>query len=216
MAAIQKVSLVDQVYTALRNDIITFRRPLGSKLNVNELQGQLSVSCTPIREAINRLQQEGLVDYKNNIGASILTLAPHDVVEIQQLACALHTAALELSMDYGDRSKIVKELEHYLEAYRCAASPAEQVNAIFNFMGVFYHNCGNARLDQAMIGIQGQQLLLRNLYATHSSDVETQYGYYVEILDNVRRDNFAGARAALRESISRMTEELKSVVSAME
>ena len=57
MAAIKKRSLVDQVYEMLRGDIITLRRPLGSKLNVNELQDELGVSCTPIREAVNRLQQ---------------------------------------------------------------------------------------------------------------------------------------------------------------
>ena len=66
MAAIKKRSLVDQVYEMLRGDIITLRRPLGSKLNVNELQDELGVSCTPIREAVNRLQQEGLIEFYRN------------------------------------------------------------------------------------------------------------------------------------------------------
>ena len=82
MAAIKKRSLVDQVYEMLRGDIITLRRPLGSKLNVNELQDELGVSCTPIREAVNRLQQEGLVVYENNVGAHILDLDQHDITEI--------------------------------------------------------------------------------------------------------------------------------------
>ena len=69
MAAIQKRSLVDQVYERLRSDIITLQLPLGSRINVNELQDTLGVSCTPIREAINRLQQEGLISYENNVGA---------------------------------------------------------------------------------------------------------------------------------------------------
>lgn len=58
MAAIKKQSLVDQIYQRLRENIITMQLPLGSHLNVNELQSQMGVSCTPIREAINRLQQE--------------------------------------------------------------------------------------------------------------------------------------------------------------
>ena len=73
MAAIKKRSLVDQVYEMLRGDIITLRRPLGSKLNVNELQDELGVSCTPIREAVNRLQQEGLVVYENNVAPTSWT-----------------------------------------------------------------------------------------------------------------------------------------------
>ena len=60
MAKLKKESLVDQVYARLRGDIITLKLPLGSHVNVNELQDKLGVSCTPIREAVNRLQQEGL------------------------------------------------------------------------------------------------------------------------------------------------------------
>ena len=104
MAAIKKRSLVDQVYEMLRGDIITLRRPLGSKLNVNELQDELGVSCTPIREAVNRLQQEGLVVYENNVGAHILDLDQHDITEIEQLAMTLHCAAIRLAMAHGDRA----------------------------------------------------------------------------------------------------------------
>lgn len=49
MAAIKKQSLVDQIYQRLRENIITMQLPLGSHLNVNELQSQMGVSCTPIR-----------------------------------------------------------------------------------------------------------------------------------------------------------------------
>ena len=115
MAAIKKRSLVDQVYEMLRGDIITLRRPLGSKLNVNELQDELGVSCTPIREAVNRLQQEGLVVYENNVGAHILDLDQHDITEIEQLAMTLHCAAIRLAMAHGDRAAIVTGLEKYLE-----------------------------------------------------------------------------------------------------
>ena len=110
MAAIKKRSLVDQVYERLRSDIITLRLPLGSKVNVNELQDTLGVSCTPIREAVNRLQQEGLVTYENNVGAKVLTLAPRDVEEIQQLATTLHCAAAKLSMERGDRKVMTEQL----------------------------------------------------------------------------------------------------------
>lgn len=165
MAAIKKRSLVDQVYETLRRDIITLRRPLGSKLNVNELQEELGVSCTPIREAVNRLQQEGLVVYKNNVGAHILDLEEHDVIEIQQLAMTLHCAAIRLAMEHGDRSAIVAGLEKHLEEYRRVQSVQSEVMAVNGFVGTFYHHCGNRRLDASMISIQGQQLLLRYIYA---------------------------------------------------
>ena len=172
MAPIKKSSLVDQVYRQLREEILTLQRPLGGKLNVNELQNELEVSCTPIREAVNRLQQEGLVRYETNVGARVLSLDEHDVEEIQQLAVTLHCAAARLAAERGDRAVILSELRRYLEEYRRAKSVHAQVMAVNRFMGVFYHNCGNRRLDESMISIQGQQLLLRYIYATQGADRE--------------------------------------------
>ena len=149
MAAIKKRSLVDQVYEMLRGDIITLRRPLGSKLNVNELQDELGVSCTPIREAVNRLQQEGLVVYENNVGAHILDLDQHDITEIEQLAMTLHCAAIRLAMAHGDRAAIVTGLEKYLEEYRRARNVQSEVMAVNRFVGTFYAHCGNSGLPTA-------------------------------------------------------------------
>lgn len=171
MPEIKKSSLVDQIYSRLRDEIISLQRPLGSKLNVNELQTTLQVSCTPIREAVNRLCQEGLVTYENNIGAHVLTLDANDVEEIQQLAMTLHCAAVRLAMQYADRQALAVELERRLQELRAARFPADEVEAVKQFVGTFYHFCGNHRLDVSMIAIQGQQLLLRHIFSVvHPAD----------------------------------------------
>ena len=85
MAVLKKQSLVDQIYDQIRLGIITLKMPLGSRLNVSELQEKYGVSSTPIREAINRLQKEGLVEYENNIGARVVSISEDDVKEIQEL-----------------------------------------------------------------------------------------------------------------------------------
>lgn len=117
MASIKKRSLVDQVYDRLRSDIISLRLPLGSRVNVNELQDSLGVSCTPIREAINRLQQEGLIAYENNVGARVLTLDAKDVEEITQLATTLHCAAARLSMEREDHQVLAQHLAERLAEF---------------------------------------------------------------------------------------------------
>ena len=166
---VKRDSLVDQVYNILRDQIIRLHYPLGSRLNVNEIKNDLNVSSTPIREAVNRLQQEGLISYENNVGATIIALDDHDVDEINQLAGTLHKKAIQLAIDYGNRDDIVAALEHWLAAYKAADNIEDEVTAVFNFIGTYYRNCGNERLHRSMINIQGQQLVLRYLYA-HSSD----------------------------------------------
>ena len=165
MARIKKASLVDQIYSRLREDIITLKIPMGTRLNVNELQSELGVSCTPIREAVNRLQQEELVIYENNVGARVLTLDEHDVREIHELAPTLQQAAVQLSMKNGNLDEMLDAVEEQLDRYKSARSPREGVKAVHNLIGVFYHHCGNRRLDRSMVAIQGQMLLLRHIYA---------------------------------------------------
>lgn len=165
MARIKKASLVDQIYTKLREDIITLKIPMGTRINVNELQAELGVSCTPIREAVNRLQQEELVSYENNVGARVLTLEEHDVREIHELALTLQQAAVRLALKNGDADEMLDEITEQIDRYEAARSPKEGVKAVHNLIGVFYHHCGNRRLDRSMIAIQGQVLLLRYIYA---------------------------------------------------
>lgn len=206
MAGIKKQSLVDQVYDRLRTEIISLQRPLGGRLNVSELQTQLEVSCTPIREAVNRLQQEGLVVYETNVGARILSLDAHDVEEIQQLALTLHHAAIRLSMERGDRAAMAEELKKHLEARRKGKTPQSKVTAVNQFLGVFYHNSGNRRLDRSMISIQGQQLLLRYIYAQNSPP-ENEHRDLEDlgrILEQVQAGDTEGICATLSHYTARM------------
>ena len=204
MAAIQKRSLVDQVYERLRSDIITLRLPFGSKINVNELQDTLGVSCTPIREAINRLQQEGLITYENNVGARVLTLEPKDVEDIQLLATTLHCAAAKLAMDRGDHEAMSVHLRRRLEQFRTAESAADQVDAVHHFIEVFYKNCGNRRLDRSMLSIQGQQLLLRNLYAKQGVDKAADCADFERICDGVDAGDSNEVYLAIRANAARL------------
>ena len=208
MLSIKKQSLVDMVYHKLRESIIQLQLPLGSKLNVNELQARMGVSCTPIREAINRLQQEGLVVYENNVGAHIISLAPHDVLEIQQLAMTLHCAAIRLAMVNGDREVIVSELKERLEEYVHATNPHDEVMAVKEFLGTYYHNCGNRRLDRHMLAIQGQQTLLRHIYAANVKERGAEAETFRQMLDST----IAGDADAVCQTLQKYTDHMTLIV----
>ena len=197
MAAIKKRSLVDQVYERLRADIVSLRLPLGSKVNVNELQDILGVSCTPIREAINRLQQEGLVTYENNVGARVLTLTPKDVEEIQQLATTLHCAAARLAMERGDHAAMAAQLRRRLGEFQSAQGAQAQVQAVHHLIEVFYLHCGNRRLDRSMLSIQGQQLLLRQLYAQAGMDAQANLADFEHMCRGVEQGDAEEVCAAI-------------------
>jgi DNA-binding GntR family transcriptional regulator len=64
-------SVVDQVYVAVRERILTGELARGSRLRQEELADELGVSRTPLREALRRLASEGLVDFNPNRGATV-------------------------------------------------------------------------------------------------------------------------------------------------
>lgn len=186
MASIKRASLVDQTYQKLREDIITLKIPMGTRLNANELQAELGVSSTPIREALNRLRQEELIVNENNIGASVLTLDAHDVKEIHELVLTLQQAAVRLAMKNGDQELMAQDIAAQIDRYQNARTSRDRVKAVHNLVGVFYHHCGNQRLDRSMVAIQGQVLLLRYIYAecpgndSHLSDLTQIYDGVVQ------------------------------------
>lgn len=206
MASIEKKSLVDQVYHRLRSDIVTLCLPSGSRVNVNELQSSLGVSCTPIREAINRLQQEGLIVYENNVGARVLTLDIRDVEEITQLATTLHCAAARLAMKHTHHPVLAQKLAAHMAEFQAAQSPQQQVNAVHQLVKVFYDHCGNRRLDQSMLAIQGQQLLLRHLYANHGMDPKANLADFQAMLSGVEQNQPEEICKALEANAQRLAQ----------
>jgi DNA-binding GntR family transcriptional regulator len=71
-------SVVDQVYVAVRERILSGDLPRGCRLRQEELATELGVSRTPLREALRRLASEGLVEFQPNRGAAV---SPHDVAD---------------------------------------------------------------------------------------------------------------------------------------
>lgn len=182
MSILKKQSLVDQIYDQIKETIITLAIPLGGRINVSELQEQYGVSSTPIREAINRLSKEGLVEYENNVGARVIEIGEKDVIEIQNLAMTLHTAAIHYSMENGDHKGMAALIKGYIGDYKSAKNVEDRMKSVHKLIGVFYAHCDNSRLDFVMSIIKGQQMILRTIYGeaigldkANTTDFEAMY-----------------------------------------
>src|SRR5580693_255911 len=64
-------SVVDQVYTAIRERIVSGSLARGERVHQEDLAVELGVSRTPVREALRRLAAEGLVEMRTNRGARV-------------------------------------------------------------------------------------------------------------------------------------------------
>ena len=79
---LSNLSLTNQAYQQVKRVILEHQIPLGGKLNEGELAATLGISRTPIREAINRLEKEGLVEIFPQRGAFVVQFSEKDVFEL--------------------------------------------------------------------------------------------------------------------------------------
>ncbi len=94
--------LVDQAFQRLRRDVLTGTFAADTKLKVEELQASYGFSSSPLREALSRLSQEGLVRADERRGFRVAALAPEDLLDITRMRVMLDVQALRESIEHGD------------------------------------------------------------------------------------------------------------------
>src|SRR5258708_11137368 len=82
-------SIEEVVTTALRDAILSGELRPGERLLQEQLADQLRVSRIPLRDALRRLEAEGLVRIGPRRGAEVASLTPPDVLEIYEVRIAL-------------------------------------------------------------------------------------------------------------------------------
>jgi len=126
LAAAPHGSRPDQVYVRLRDLIVQGSLAPGSRIVETEIASRLGVSRTPVREALQRLQQEGFVNGAPGAQQSRLTVAPltrDDVHELLDVVGALEGlgARRSASIDATERKMLVKELRALNQEFSRAA-----------------------------------------------------------------------------------------------
>ncbi len=196
MAVIKRLSLVDQVYEKLRESIVKLEIPFGSKLNVSKLQEEYGVSSTPVREALNRLLNEGLIEFENNVGANVISLEETDVIEIQELQAAFEMGAVRYAMQKGNLQQMAEEIELHIKRYRASDNLQESCICIRNIKDVFYQNADNQRLRNKSTSLSGVEEMMHTLFTMQTPGKEHKYHsgitYFEQIHDAVQKGDFPG------------------------
>ena len=91
--------LSDQAYQVLRDSILRRELPPGHRLDLDDLQSQLGISRTPLKEAIGRLATEGLINVIPRRGSYVTELTTEDVAERFNVRQILELGAVDDIMD---------------------------------------------------------------------------------------------------------------------
>jgi DNA-binding GntR family transcriptional regulator len=88
--------------SALRQDVLSLAYKPGDKLKVEHLQQSYGLSSSPIREALNRLTEEGLVRADERKGFRVAAVSAEDLQDITNMRVLIDLPTLEQSMKFGD------------------------------------------------------------------------------------------------------------------
>lgn len=90
-------SAPDEIYNFLRIAILEEKLHPGDRLVERKIAQELNVSRTPIREAIRKLEHEGLVEHQPNCGVVVTSLKPRDVWELYSIRAVLEGLSARLA-----------------------------------------------------------------------------------------------------------------------
>ena len=94
--------LTEQALLRLRRDVTMGVFEPGKKLKVDELQAIYGFSSSPLREALSKLSQEGLIRADDRKGFRVAEISKDDLQDITRMRLMLDIQALELAIELGD------------------------------------------------------------------------------------------------------------------
>ena len=148
--------LRDTAYEKLCEAIVDGTLTPGEALHDETLCRWLGLSRTPVRDALSRLRDEGLIEMEPQRFTRVAPVTASDVQELVPLLAAIHGLATELAVPRFDARRIAALRAHnddFVRALR-APDPTATYEADDLFHGVFVAGCGNAELPRVLARLE--------------------------------------------------------------
>jgi DNA-binding GntR family transcriptional regulator len=204
-------SLGTDVYGAIWDRLATRELQPGERLSDLRLSRELGVSRTPVREALHRLVQDGVVDYYPNRGFFVAKFSGRDVGEIFDLRAALETLALRTmadrvaELDTTGQEEALERVAVSLAEARDGKDTSEAATAFLEVDQGFHQwlidGSGNQRLAAMTNGLWGQIAIFQRAGTHVPGWMEIALHHHREILAHLREGNATAAAHALEHHI---------------
>lgn len=187
-------STANTVVMSLREMIVGGELGSGERLVERDLADRFGISRIPLREAIQQLEREGLVEIFRNRGAVVRTLTESDVSDIYDLRTLLEGDAIYRSVKRMDDETLARaELVHRLLGSASAKARQGELNREFHEL--LYSQCGNDRQLNAITELRAQVERYERLQDTLLDDTSMFQAEHEDILRACLARNARQARS---------------------
>ena len=197
-----KITMAEQIASALRDEIVTGQLAAGTRLRQNEIAQRFGVSTTPVREAFGLLQSDGLVQIDPHRGVRVFLPAIQDLIEHYEIRMALEMLAAEkaaVHFQAQDAPPLIALLDEMLATNN--AVRYVELNQQFHLR--LYRLGGRSRLVTMIEELRNASLAYNHLYAAADvpRDAERLDAEHREILAACQANDPVRAANAVRRHI---------------
>lgn len=195
--------LRDVVFNTLRKAILRGELAPGERLMEIQLAERLGVSRTPIREAIRKLELEGLVLMIPRKGAEVAKISEKNLRDVLEVRRSMEELAIELACQRMMEEGIHKLEEAQKEFARAIASgdAMEIAESDEQYHSVIYEGTDNPRLVQILNNLREQMYRYRLEYIKDTAKHQILLVEHDHILRALKERRVTEAKAAIREHI---------------
>lgn len=190
--------LRDVVFNTLRQKILTGELKPGERLMEIHLADQLGVSRTPIREAIRKLELEGLVTMIPRRGAEVAQITEKNLRDVLEVRRALDALAVELACEritQDELNELKLACDHF-EAETKKKNANQVARADVALHDIILKASGNDRLMQMISNFSQQMYRYRLEYVKDDTNYEKLIREHRVIYEAIRdQDKETGAKA---------------------
>ncbi len=197
LSAPVKRSLSDEVVVRLRDAIVNGKLAPGERLREELLASSMGVSRGPVREAIQRLEREGLVIIHPNRGATVARLAREDLDEVYSLRRSLERLAIREAIRHADQDQLAEMASIVAEMVASSAvsiTPQVAAELDVRFHQALLESTGHKRLIRTWMDLRPQiHLFLLSRTVANPDFREHLVRSHTDILNSIKdRDEARG------------------------
>lgn len=200
--------LRDVVFNTLRQAIITGEFVPGERLMEIALANRLGVSRTPVREAIRKLELEGLVVMIPRKGAEVARITEKDLRDVLEVRSSLEELAAGLAterLDDDSREKIKTALDNFREAITTGDNP-KIADCDVEFHDTVFEATQNKRLIQIINNLREQIYRYRLEYVKDTEYHAVLMKEHEELVDAMFSGDKKGAQEIMKRHIDNQEE----------
>jgi DNA-binding GntR family transcriptional regulator len=197
---------VDKAYATVRDGILRGTYPAGSRITEQDLALDAGVSRTPVREALRRLESEGLVSVAPNHGAVVAAFELKDAEEIFELRAVLEPICAQRAAQLASDEQIAElralAQRQALESRRRRRGHLLRIGELNDrFHRLLQHAAASPRLEKALAGLIEAPLILRTFGQYSAGELQRSADQHVELVQALEARDPVWAQGVMRAHI---------------